>query len=120
MRKSIQLLLTLVFASVWFNANADEPCEVEMEQMEFLEDDDGVVISDFVDASAACLISQSVLLTTDCSPELAPGDTRLICGNPLDHMRIISIVHLKKGYMTCSLVRKEASQAIRCEELNYP
>ena len=88
--------------------------------MEFLEDDDGVVISHFVDASAACLISQSVLLTNDCSPELAPGNAGLLCGNPLDHMRIISIMHPKKGYMTCSLIRKEASQAIRCEELNYP
>ena len=105
---------------MWFNANADEPCEVKIEQIEFFKDDDGIVTRHFVDASAACLISQSVLLTNDCSPELAPGDARLLCGNPLDHIRIISIVHPKKGYMTCSIARKEAHQAIRCEELNYP
>ena len=119
MRKSSQLLLALIFTSVSFDANANETCRIKMEQIELFEDTDtGVITRQFVDEGAACLMSESVLLSDACS-SLTPGDASSLCGNPTEHTRIITMVHPRKGYLLCSVSRKGDFQAIRCVELNY-
>ena len=119
MRHLAHLLLALILTSVWFDANAHETCRIKTEQIEFFEDTNtGVITRQFVDEGAACLMSESILLSDACS-SLTPGDASSLCENPTEHTRIITMVHPQKGYLQCAVSRKDHTQAIRCIELNY-
>ena len=99
------LLLSAISMMMTVGANAHQSCKIEDRHVgKFLEPDGSLMTIQVHFQSAACLISQGVILANECIPSNPVGTDNRRCDfikGP--YQRRIDVMHPELGFVTCEL-----------------
>ena len=99
------LLLPIILVVMTVGANAHQSCKIEDQHVgKFLEPDGSPMTIQVHFQSAACLISQGVILANDCVPSNPVGTDNRRCdfiNGP--YQRQIDVMHPELGFVLCEL-----------------